>query len=110
MCVCERACLCVRVCVCVCVCVSVCVSVRPRARVCVCVCVCTRSRTHFCVKLAPFCIFAHDCAGAWKQDQFEPGKTLTMKCTVNLLLVKVHASILQTWHSVEDNVRAGGLF
>ena len=48
-------------------------------------------------------MFAHDCAGAWQQDQFEPaGKTL--KCTVNLLLEKVHVAMLQTGHSGIDIV------
>ena len=56
-----------------------------------------------CVLLCPpVCMFAHDCAGAWQQDQFEPGKTLAVKCTVNLLLEKVHAAMLQTWHSGID--------
>ena len=52
----------------------------------------------------PVCMFAHGCAGAWQQDQFEPGKTLTVKSTVNLLLEKVHAAMLQTWHSGIDMV------
>ena len=69
--------------------------------VCVCAGVCARA----CVLLCPpVCMFAHDCAGAWQQDQFEPGKTLTVKCTVNLLQEKVHAAMLQTWHSGIDMV------
>ena len=72
-----------------------------RACVCVCVGVCASARTLLC---PPVCMFAHDCAGAWQQDQFEPGKTVTVKWTVNLLLEKVHAAMLQTWHSGIDIV------
>ena len=96
---CVRACVRVCVCVCVRVCVCVCVSV------CVCVCVCANARARASKLLCPpLCMFAHDCVGAWQQDQFKPGKTLTVKCTVNLLPEKVHAAMLQTWHSGRDIV------
>ena len=46
--------------------------------VCACVraYVCVSARMLLC---PPVCMFAQDCAGAWQQDQFEPGKTLTVK-------------------------------
>ena len=97
-------------CVCMCVCVFACeracerACVRACVRVCVCVGgggVCTRARKLLC---PPVCMFAHDCAGTWQKDQFEPGKTLRVKWTGNLSLEKVHAVMLQTRHSGIDIV------
>ena len=70
---------------------------------------CARARAHASVSrwhlsvCSPTTVPVGVGAGAWQQDQFEPGKTLTVKCTVNLLLVKVHAA-MQTWHSGIDKV------
>ena len=89
--------------------VRACVRASVRACVCVGVYVCVWGGGGVCASARkllcpPVCMFAHDCTGAWQQDQFEPGKTVTVKWTVNLLLEKVHAAMLQTWHSGIDIV------
>ena len=73
---------------------------RPEPSVCVTMCVCMRACTRFCVHLS----VCSPTTVPVRQDQFEPGKTLTVKCTVKLLLEKVHAAMLQTWHSGMDIV------